>query len=450
MKGQFETGKVSRHIVAQALPLFVAELVHILYNIVDRVYLGRLDNSLALTGVGLVFPIVSIVAAFTSLFSTGGAPLFSIARGAGEKDRASGLMNQVFFLLTTVSLVLTAAILLFREGLLMLFGASADSLPVALEYLNIYILGTPFTMIATGMNPFINAQGYPRMGMVTTLLGAALNLILDPLFIFAMGMGVRGAALATVISQAASCLWVILFLNGKKAEYPLKRSGMRPDGAAVGEILALGFVGFIMKATNSVVQAAANATLQFYGGDLYVGVMTVINSVREVLHLPVLSLTSGAQPVLGYNYGAKRPGRVCEGVRFVTLIAMLYLMAAWMSVLLFPDLIMKVFSRDALLILKGVPALKIYFFGFVCMAFQSAGQSTFQALGDARHAIFFSLLRKVIIVLPLTLLLPRAGLGVDGVFWAEPVSNLLGGVACYVTMRMTVYRKLQKQAASMA
>ena len=442
----FSQGPVWQRIMTQAIPLTVAEIVHLLYNVVDRVYIGHLSStdSMALTGVGLIFPIVSLIAAFTSLFGTGGAPLFAIARGAQEEEKASRIQSNVFILLVYTSLVLTALCYLFKRPVLYLFGASDASYPYAEAYLTIYLLGTPFTMLATGMNGFINAQGFPRIGMLTTMLGAILNLVLDPLFIFVLHMGVRGAAIATVISQVVSALWVLRFLTGKQALIPLRREHMKVQSALLKKILSLGIVGFIMKGTNSLVQIVCNATLQTYGGDLYVGIMTVVNSVREILYLPVSGITSGAQPVIGFNYGAKAYSRVRQGIKFMTIACTAYTAASWIAVLTATRFFVSIFSSDAAMLAAGPHALNIYFFGFVFMAFQSSGQASFQALGDARHAVFFSLFRKVIIVVPLTLLFPRLGFGVDGVFMAEPVSNLLGGLACFITMYLTVYRRMGK------
>lgn len=448
MKNDFSTGPVWRQILAQAIPLTIAEVVHLLYNIVDRIYLGHLpaSESLALTGVGLIFPIVSIIGAFTSLFGSGGAPLFAIARGARQEDRARTIQGNVFALLLASSAVLMALGWLFRTPILYLFGASGASLPYADAYLTVYLLGTPFTMLATGLNGFINAQGFPRIGMMTTMLGAVLNLILDPLFIFGFRLGVQGAAWATVISQAVSCAWVLAFFLGRRALYPLRRQDMRLKPRLVSEILSLGVVGFVMRATNSLVQATCNATLQSFGGDLYVGVMTVVNSVRDVLSMPINGLAGGAQPVLGFNYGAKQPDRVRIGIRFTTILGVAYTAVMWGLVLLVPRLFVALFTPDAAMLDAGAEALVIYFFGFFFQAFQGCGQMVFQALGDAKHAVFFSLLRKVVIVVPLTLLLPRMGFGVQGVFMAEPLSNLLGGLACYLTMYLTVYRRLGREA----
>jgi len=297
-------------------------------------------------------------------------------------------------------------------------------------------------MIATGMNGYINAQGFPRTGMLSIVIGAAVNLILDPILIFALDMGVEGAALATILSQIISAAWVLHFLPGKKAVVPLRREHITVNRQITKNILTLGTANFIAKGTTGLVQVVCNATLQNFGGDLYVGIMTVINSVREVVMLPVSGIFHGAQPVLSFNYGARAYQRVRSGINFTTVIGSAYTLIAWLLVFLFPRFWIGIFSDDVQMIETGIGMLRIYFFGFVFMALQFAGQTTFQSLGRARHAIFFSMLRKVIIVVPLTLLLPRLGFGVAGVFLAEPVSNVLGGTACYLTMRMTVYRRM--------
>ncbi len=443
----FSQGKVWKNIVSQAVPLTLAQFVQLLYNVVDRIYIGHLPGTghLALTGVGLTFPVVTLIAAFTNLFGTGGVPLFSIARGRQEKERAEKIMGNVFSLLAGTAVFLSVFCYLFQKPVLYLFGAGEGSYPYAAAYLGIYLAGTVFSMLATGLNGFINAQGYPGIGMLTTVIGAVCNLILDPVFIFLFGMGVRGAALATVLSQMVSAVWVLHFLTGKKALIRLKKKCLRPEGKLVREIAGLGAAGFIVQATNALTQIVCNVTLKAYGGELYVGIMTVLNSVREVLSLPVMGITSGSQPILGYNYGAKQIARVKEGIRFTALIGVFYTMAAWAAVMLFPRFLFSVFTSDPSMVENGKTALQIYFFGFCFMAFQFAGQSTFQALGYAGRSIFFSLFRKVIIVVPLTVLLPLAGFGVNGVFLAEPVSNVVGGLACFTTMWLTVYRKLENK-----
>ena len=451
MTRNFAEGKVWKNIIYQSIPLMLAQLVQLLYNVVDRIYIGHLPgaDSMALTGIGLAFPLTTIIAAFTNLFGTGGAPLFSIARGARQEKRAEKILGNTFSLLVCCSAVLMALCFVFRRPVLYLFGASDASYVYADAYLKIYLLGTPFAMLATGLNGFINAQGFPKTGMMTTLLGAVLNLILDPIFIFSLHMGVSGAALATILSQTASCIWVLHFLImprrlGKETQLRIKKENLGVDWKLAREISSLGMAGFIMQGTNALVQIVGNTTLKIYGGDLYVGIMTVLNSVREILSLPVSGLTSGAQPVLGYNYGAKRFERVCQGIRFMSVIGILYTLLAWLAVIMGPRFLLSVFTEDPAMLEAGVRAIRIYFFGFFFMSFQFSGQASFTALGCSKQAIFFSLLRKAVIVAPLTILLPKFGLGVDGIFLAEPISNAIGGLACFLTMYFTVYRKLKK------
>ena len=445
----FSKGPVWKSIIAQAIPLTIAQLVQLLYNVVDRIYIGHMGDgsSLALTGVGLTFPIVTLIMAFTALFGMGGAPLFSMARGAGDTDRAGRILGNAFALLLVSAVLLTGVGYAFSRPILFAFGASEDSYVYAAQYLRIYLLGTVFSMIATGLNGYINAQGFPRVGMLSVVIGAVTNIALDPLFIFGLDMGVAGAALATVLSQAVSAAWVLRFLLGKKAVVPLTVSNIRIRWGITRDIVRLGMANFIVQGTNCLVQVVCNATLQGFGGDVYVGVMTVANSVREIFSLPISGIVNGAQPVISYNYGAKQYARARAGINFNTIIGSAYTMAAWLLVLLFPGFWFGIFSDDAQMAVVGVEMLKIYFFGFVFMALQFSGQSTFQALGDAKHSIFFSLLRKAIIVVPLTLLLPRMGFGVAGVFLAEPISNVIGGLCCYTTMRMTVYKQLTAGAA---
>lgn len=449
----FSTGSVSRRILAQAFPLMMAQLVHLLYNVVDRVYIGHLPGigSLALTGIGLAFPITTLISAFTQLFGNGGVPLFSIARGAKEDKRAQSILGQSVFLLLLSAVVLTAACYLFRRPVLYLFGASDASYGYADAYLKIYLLGTPFAMLSVGLNGYINAQGYPRIGMCTTLLGAVMNLILDPIFIFLLDMGVAGAALATIISQMASALWVLRFFGGSRNQYKITLPSLRPNLPLIWEITQLGMSGFIMAATNCLVQVVCNATLRTWGGDLYVGVMTIINSVREILSLPVMGITSGAQPVLSFNYGARKYSRVRKGIVFMGLLGMAYTVGVWVLVISAPRLLVAIFTSDPAMLAAGESAMLEYFFGFFFMSFQFVGQACFTSLRCPKRAIFFSLLRKAVIVAPLTVLLPQLwNLGVRGVWLAEPISNALGGTACIVTMWLTLYRTLPKQDAEEA
>lgn len=447
MINDFSKGKVWKNIIAQAIPLVLAQLSQLLYNIVDRVYIGHLPqtDSLALTGVGLAFPLTTLVAAFTNLFAMGGAPLFAIARGAKDEAKAEKILGNTFSLLLGCSVVMLAVCFAFRKPILYMFGASDDTYFYADEYLKIYLFGTPFLMLSTGLNGFINAQGFPKTGMLTTAIGATLNLVLDPLFIFVFDMGVAGAATATVISQAISAIWVLKFLTGKKAIQKIKLNCLKPDAKLSARITTLGISGFVVQGTNFAVQVVCNKVLQGLGGDLYVGIMFVINSVREILQLPIMGITSGSQPVLGYNYGAGEYDRVKQGIRFATFLGVAYTAIAWIFVLLLPTMLIKLFSEDPQMVEYGVDAMHIYFFGFIFMALQFSGQSTYQALGYSRRSIFFSLLRKAIIVIPLTILLPKCGFGVTGVFLAEPISNAIGGLACFTTMYFTVYRRLGKK-----
>ncbi len=446
-KYDFSKGSVSKNILKLALPMTLAQLINVLYNIVDRMYIGHIPDAstLALTGLGLTFPIISIISAFANLFGMGGAPLCSIARGKGEYKRAEMIMGNSFVLLFTSGIFLTIVCLIFKRPILYLFGASDETFPYANDYVTIYLAGSIFVMIGLGMNSFINSQGFGTIGMMTVLLGAITNMILDPIFIFIFQMGVKGAALATILSQFLSALWIMKFLTGKKAILRLKIHRFKLKISLIKEITSLGLSGFSMAITNSAVQIVCNASLQSYGGDLYVGIMTIINSIREVLTMPVSGITNGAQPVLGFNYGAKKYDRVGQGVRFMSIICIVYTIFAWLSTMIIPEYFIRIFNSDPQLIDKGVPSLHIYFFGFFLMSLQFAGQSTFVALGKSKQAVFFALFRKVIIVIPLILILPNLfGLGVNGVFLAEPISNLVGGTTCFITMLLTI-QKLFKQ-----
>lgn len=443
----FSRGSVYRNIMEVAAPMILAQLLNLLYNIVDRIYIGRIPEvgTTALTGVGICFPIISLVSAFTYLYGNGGAPLCAMERGRGNEEEAEKLMGNSFFLLLVTGVVLLILGELFYRPVLYLFGASDATFVYAREYIRLYLLGTVFVMVSVGMNPFINSQGFGNMGMVSVLIGAALNILLDPLFIFGFRMGVKGAALATILSQLCSAVWVMWFLTSKKAVLKLKISCMRLEAARVKRILGLGVSGFIMSFTNSLVQVVCNATLQTYGGDIYVGVMTVLNSVREICTLPVQGFTNGASPVMSFNYGEKAFERVKKAIWFVTAVCVSYTVLIWGTLRLAPAFFIRIFNDSPELLEKAVPSLHIYFFGFCFMALQFTGQSVFVALGKSRRATFFSLLRKAFIVAPLTVLLPRvAYLGVDGVFWAEPISNLIGGCACFITMLCTILPELRK------
>ena len=446
VENDFSQGSIARNILNLALPMTLAQLINVLYSVVDRIYIGHIPHvsADALTGVGLALPVITVITAFANLFGMGGAPLCSIARGEHEEERAENVMGNSFTLLLISGAVLMTVCLMFREPILYLFGASDVTYPYADQYITIYLLGTLFVMTSLGMNNFINAQGFGKTGMLTVLLGAVLNIILDPILIFGFDMGVRGAAVATVISQGASALWVFRFLTGEKALLKIKRKSMRLKKKLVREITLLGTSGFVMSVTNGLVQIVCNAVLSRHGGDLYVGIMTVINSVREIINMPLTGLTSGAQPVIGYNYGAGRPDRVKAAVKFMTAWSILFSIVVWAVIFFEPRFFMNLFTQETELIQEGIPAMRIYFCGIFMMALQFAGQSTYVALNRPKQAVFFSLFRKVIIVVPLTVALPLVGgLGTSGVFLAEPVSNVIGGTACFVTMLITVWPTLK-------
>lgn len=426
--------------------MLIAQLLNLLYNIVDRIYIGKIpgEGTLALASIGLCFPFVTLITAFANLFGLGGAPLCAMARGKGNRESAQGIMVNAGFMLLLSGAVLTVLGIAFHRPLLYLFGASEVTYPYAFSYIVIYLIGTLCVMLSLGLNPYINCQGFARTGMLTVALGAAANIVLDPIFIFALHLGVRGAAIATVLSQFLSAAWVVKFLTGKKAELKLDFRGFRPDCQCIQRITVLGIASFVMSFTDTLVQVACNATLRNFGGDLYISVMTVINSVRQIAQTPVMALTDGASPVISYNYGARNVPRVRGAIRFMTQLGFGYTLLIWGLISLFPAAFIMIFNHDPDLLAAAVPSLHIYFFGFVMMAFQFSGQSVFKSLNKAKMAIFFSLLRKAIIVVPLTLLLPHvAGLGVNGVFLAEPISNCIGGLACYITMRCTVMPELK-------
>ena len=444
----FSKGRILNDIISTAVPMLFAQLVNLLYSIIDRVYIGRIEGIgvAALGGVGLCFPIISIIGAFTYLYAGGGAPLFAMERGKKNTDEAGQVMSVTFTLEVLTSILIIAVGLIFGRNILRVFGASDTALLYALPYLRIYLLGTVFAMVSTGMNPFINAQGYPRISMTAVVTGALCNIALDPVFIFIFHWGVRGAAAATVLSQAISASITFSFLKSGKSEERL--SFIAPALLVkrlklVGDIIGLGSASFIMMVTNSLVQISCNRVLADLGGDIYVSVMTIISSVRQILEVPLAAITDGAAPVISYNYGAGRRGNVKKAIRVMSAMAITYTLLTWLTVVFLPSFFIGIFSSDRELFAVARPALHIYFFAFVFMALQYCGQTTFKALNRKGHAIFFSIFRKAVIVVPLTYLLSYGfRLGTNGVFIAEPVSNVIGGTACFVTMCLTVYRRL--------
>lgn len=442
----FSQGSVRRAIVRMAIPMTIGQVVSLLYNLVDRIYIGHTENGrLALTGIGVTLPIISIIIAFASIGSTGGAPLFSMARGSGDQKGAARILGNTCALMLLFGAALSIVFYIFRRPLLVLFGASPDVLPFAESYLSIYLTGSLFTTLTTGLNPFIHAQGFRLVGMLSIVIGAVLNCLLDPVFIYLFRMGVKGAALASVLSQLCSALWVMRFLTGRRALIRLTLKDLRPRLRTIGRVVFLGLSGFCMSLTNTLVQIVTNNALLRHGGDMYVSVMVIINAIRDLASLPATGLNQGALPVLSFNYGARKYGRIREGIRFSTWAGLLVTAVPWVFIMFFPAAFIRMFNSDPALIELGVPAFRLHFMAFVFQIFQLVGQNVSLALGKTRSAIFFSLLRKAFIVTPLTLILPSLwGLGADGVFLAEPVSNVAGGLACYITMLLTSYRELRK------
>lgn len=442
-KNDFSVGSVKKSIVKLAIPLTVAQLINVLYNIVDRIYIGHLaaDSTNALSGVGLALPIITVITGFANLFGMGGASLCSIARGAHERERAEGILGTSFLMVLITGALLTTLLEIFAEDVLYLVGAGAETIGYAKDYLVIYLIGTVFQMLALSMNSFINSQGFAKTGMLTVLIGALLNIALDPVFIFVLNMGVKGAAIATVISQVVSSTWALGFLFSKKAIIRLRPKNIRINFTHLKRIIALGSSAFVMNASTGAVQIVNNVTLAAFG-DIYIGVMTILNSVREIVYTPLQGIAGGAQPVIGYNFGAKCHERVREAIRFLTIVSLAFTMIVWAVILIIPEYVMRAFTPDPELIAAGVPALNIYFFGLFLAALQFSGQYTFVAVGKGKEAIFFSTLRKVIIVIPLACTLPLIpSIGVKGVFLAEPISSFIASTACYITMYFKVYRK---------
>lgn len=427
VQNDFSKGNIPAVVMRMALPLIAAQLVNVLYNVVDRIYIGHIPNvgSMALTGVGIALPVISILSAFAGLFGQGGAPLCSMARGRGDNDEASRVMGNAFSMLLVSSVALGLLTWAFLDPVITVFAAGKEASSYAREYLAVYLIGTTFSFVSLGMNVYINAQGFATRGMLTVLLGAAA---------------------ATVLSQALSAAWCFLFLRSSKTPLELSWRTMAPRKKIMGRIMSLGVADFVMGATNSAIQTVANRQLGLYGGDLYVGAITVVNSLRTIFTEIIHGFGSGIQPVLAFNYGAGQKKRVLETIRFSTLGAAAFSLLVWAVFMLFPEPLIRIFTPDEELIAVAVRAVRIYFCGFVFMSLQFVAQNSFRSLGKARQAIFFSLLRKIVLVVPLMLLLPGVfGLGADGVYWSEPISDLLGGGAAFTTLMLTVYRPLAKE-----
>ncbi|MDO5402832.1 MAG: MATE family efflux transporter [Eubacteriales bacterium] len=440
----FSKGSIASHLVRLAVPMTLAQLVNVLYNIIDRMFIGRLpvDATNALTGLGVAFPICTIIIAFANLIGLGSSPLFSIERGRGNDEEAKYIMGNAFVMLVIIGFILSITGLVFKKPILYMLGASDVTYQYASSYISIYLLGNIFVMLSLGLNTFINAQGFAKTGMLTVSIGAVTNIILDPVLIFVLNLGVSGAAIATVISQFIAALWTFHFLTGKKTIIKLSPKYFKLKSHRVLSALGLGLAPFTMSFTNSLIAVINNINLAAYGGDIYIASMTVINSVREVVQMPVSGISDSAKPIISYNYGAKENKRIKTTIQYMTASLIIYSFAVTILVELFAKQMIFFFNDDPKLLEIGVKSLRLYFAAFMFMAFQFSGQTVFTALGKAKNAVFFSLFRKVFLVIPLVYLLPLLGLGVDGVFIAEPVSNIIGGLCCFIAMYFIVYRKL--------
>ena len=450
-KIDFENGTITDNILSASIPMLVAQLLNLLYNVVDRIYIARIPHigTTAIGAVGICFPVIVIITAFANLFGSGGTPLFSIYRGRKKNKEAALIMDTSFSMLCAGAFILMSCGMLFSKPILMVFGASDSTIVYAYPYMMIYLIGTIPSMLALGLNPYINAQGYSTTGMISVAIGAVLNFILDPLFIFVFGLGVKGAAVATVISQCFSEMFTIYFLTHKselKMRF-LKKNELAECAGYAKNIISLGTAGFIMQVTNSLVTICCNNVLAVTGGDIYISVMTIVSSVRQLVDTPIHAINEGSSPVISYNYGAGKPTRIRKAIAVLSIMTLAYTAVMWSIIIFAPGALISIFSSDSSLLSDAIVALKQYFAAFIFMDLQYIGQTVFKSLNKKKHAIFFSLLRKVIIVVPLTYIMPYTfNMGTAGVFLAEPVSNVIGGSICFITMLCTVLPELKRMA----
>ena len=427
--GFLGTEPVGRLLLKLALPTVAAQLINMLYNIVDRIYIGHIPKvgSLALTGVGVCMPLIMIVSAFAALVSTGGAPRASICMGKGDKDSAENILGNCFSMQILVSLILTVILLLGNRTFLMAFGASENTIEYAVSYMNIYAVGTIFVQLTLGMNAFITAQGFAKTGMLSVLIGAVSNILLDPIFIFGFHMGVRGAALAKIISQTFSCIWVLSFLFGKKTTLRIRKKYMRLQSSVFLPTLALGLATFIMQSSESVISVCFNSSLLKYGGDIAVGAMTILTSVMQFAMLPLQGLGQGAQPIISYNYGAKNVSRVKSAFKLLLKVDLAYAAILWLIVLIFPRAFASLFTTDAALLDYTGSALRIYFAVLVIFGIQMACQMTFTSLGKAAASITVAVMRKFVLLIPLIYIMPHilSSNQTMAVYMAEPIADTL-------------------------
>ena len=448
-KQDMGTGNVKKLLLQLMIPAVVAQVVNLLYNIVDRIYIGHIPGigAAALTGVGLFTPILMLLNAFAMLIGAGGAPRTAIALGQGKKETAEKIVNASFCMLLIFAAVLTAFFYTAAPTLLQLFGASSATLPYALSYSRVYILGSVFVLIVMGMNPFITTQGFAKISMLTTLIGAVINIVLDPVFIFVLGMGVNGAAIATVLSQAVGAVWILRFLTGPKTILQLRRELIRPDMRVVLPVMALGISSFVMLSTESLLSISFNASLARYGGDLAVGAMTVISSASQLALMPLQGLCQGGQPVISYNYGAGKKERVKEAVRFQITLCGGYTLVFWAVMMAFPGIVAGIFTTDAALIEYTGWAMRVYMAGIFAMGFQIACQQSFMALGQAKVSLLLACLRKIILLIPLIFLLPHLlPNAVFAVFLAEPVSDMIAALTTTITFFLRLDKILAHKA----
>ena len=443
-QNDFSKGNIPRTITRLAIPMILAMLVNALYSVVDRIYIGHLSGvgQTALTGIGLCYPITMAIAAFSYLVGNGGGPLTSILRGAKDDEGAEKVLGNSITLLVLFGILVPLICFLIQKPVLYLFGASDATYPYAREYITIYLSGSLPVMLTLGLNPFLNAQGFTRTGMMTVLIGAVCNILLDPLFIFVFGMGVRGAAIATVISQTVSAVWVIAFLLGNKNLIRVRKQFLRLQRDVSMRIMGLGVSTFIMNLTEAAISAVFNASLSRFGGDIYVTVMTVATSVSQLVFMPLSGFAQGAQPVTGYNYGAREYTRVKQCFWFLVKASVTYAVLAWLVLMIFPRQLIGIFNNDPTLMETAIPMFRVFFCMNFIMSLQMSAQNTFVAMGEAKKATFFALYRKVLLLIPLILIVPRIGFGITGVFAAEPVADTISALTCFTTFLLTAYRKL--------
>ena len=443
---QMATAPVWSLIIKLSIPAILAQIVNLLYNLVDRIYIGHMDEvgTMAITGVGLCFPVLSLISAFTMLVAQGGAPRAAIEMGKGDIKKAEKILGNCFSLLIVLSVILTIVFLTFGERFLMLFGASESTIIYALPYLKIYVAGSIFVMISLGLNMFITTQGFTKISMATVLIGAICNIILDPVLIFGFDMGVEGAAFATIISQAVSAVWVLLFLTGQKTKLKIKRENLLVNGKILAPVLALGISPFVMNATEAVINVAFNSSLQKYGGDIAVGAMTICTTVLQLAWVPAQGIGQGAQPIISYNYGAKNGDRVKQAFKAFLIMCFTYVFVFGMSIELFPQFFISLFNDNAELVETTTWAIRLYCSAMVFFGIQMAIQQTFIALGKAKASLFIACLRKVILLVPLIYILPNFFENkVFAVFLAEPVSDAISIMTASVVF-FFVFRKEMK------